>query len=76
MSFAKGCSLAIAMAIANFLWQAAPSQDWKAAFERSYFQAAAVLIVWINYGSDQHQPVAGPQTHQVPLAPVPSTPAG
>lgn len=45
---ARLATLAIVLTVANFGYQLATQQQWMVACERSYFQAAALLIAWLN----------------------------
>ena len=45
-------AVAIALAVSNFAWQAMSDQKWDVAFERSYFQAIAVMIAGFNFARD------------------------
>lgn len=41
-------TVAIALGAANFIYQAVmQAPDWSAAFERTFFQATALLVAWI-----------------------------
>ena len=40
-------TLFLCMAIANVAFQAFNEHDWDVAVERTYFQGAAVLVVWL-----------------------------
>lgn len=41
-------SLAVTLTVANFIYQLATQQQWLVATERSYFQAGALFIAWLN----------------------------
>lgn len=38
---------ASALVAANFIYQAITSQDWGVAFDRSFFQSAALFVAWL-----------------------------
>lgn len=37
----------LGMAAGNFLYQAITASDWETAFERTFFQAIAVGLIWL-----------------------------
>lgn len=47
---------AAALTFANFLYQALTWQRWETAFERSFFQAMALLVVYIAIRARNHHP--------------------
>lgn len=48
----------IAMVAANYLWQSLNHHDWSTAFERSFFQAIALLCAWHAVGFIKQHSVA------------------
>ena len=51
MKYANGLMLAAGLTIGNFVWSAlSGKRDWDIAFERSYFQTAAILIYIFTQG--------------------------
>lgn len=48
MTTEKLIATGLTLIVANVLWQVLASQDWHAAAERSFFQSAALFIVWLN----------------------------
>ncbi len=47
MNIELAIAVAIGLTVGNFIYQAAASQDYRLALERSFFQTSALLILWI-----------------------------
>lgn len=49
--------LALALTLSNFIWQVFQSDpSWSVAIERSFFQAAAVLLAWNMWREREPKP--------------------
>lgn len=46
--FSRLAIVCIALIVGNFLYALFVSRDWKSAFERSFFQIIAVIVVYLN----------------------------
>lgn len=57
VNFFGAFSLALALTIGNFIWQVMQGDPaWVTAWERSFFQAAAVLLAWNMWRDREPKP--------------------